>query len=195
MRCGVRAAALLLGGAALAACAATTPPSRPAAPAAERQATPRFVAVVGPLEQHEPPFLGVSYSNFYCLRSLLDRRTGDVATQLYVADSYFGAERRWQSAQDGDGEKLPFVLISSAEIDCGEGCAYADEFAAGLPDALLRSSPQGLAVTFGARSGDRLTIRLSGGEIARQQAAVAAVRTRLVSQSGTPQQPQMRVAR
>jgi hypothetical protein len=182
------AVAAVLLGAALAGCATatTTPPSAATAAAtvtapAERQVSPRFVAFVGPVQQHDPPFLGVRYSNFDCLRSFLDRQTGEVAHQLYVADSYFGAKRHWDGAEDGAGQKLPFVPISNAEITCGDGCAYADEFAADLPDALLRSSTDGLSVIFAARSGDRLTIRLSGGEIQQQLAAVDTAKRLLAS--------------
>jgi hypothetical protein len=180
---GGRIAAALLG-AVLSGCATATTTPRAAPTAAADPAEhrlPRFIGFVGPIEQHDPPFLGVAHTNFYCLRSFLDRQTGDVAHQLYVADSYFGAERHWDGAEDGAGQKLPFVLISSAEITCGDGCVYADEFAANLPEALLRSSPEGLAVTFTAHSGDGLTIRLSGDEIRHQLAAVDAIRSRLLS--------------
>jgi hypothetical protein len=181
--------AAVLVGAALAGCAAstTTPPAAPTTAARPAEGgSVRFAAFVGPLEQHDPPFLGVRYTNFDCLRSFLDRQTGAVAHQLYVADSYFGAERHWDGAEDGAGRKLPFVPISSAEITCGDGCAYADEFAADLPDALLRSSTGGLSVTFTARSGDRLTIALSGEEIRRQLAAVDAGRRLLSPTAATP---------
>ena len=66
------------------------------APAAVSGAVARFIGFVGPRVQHDPPFLGVPYTNFYCLRSFLDRQTGETAHQLYVADSYFGDKRGWR---------------------------------------------------------------------------------------------------
>src|ERR1700758_235985 len=90
--------ALLLG-AMLTACvqpAATEGPAQPgtaAAPATEAP-SPRFIGVIGTRAQHAPPFLGVPETNFYCLRSFLDRRTGETQHQLYVSDSYSRAERQ-----------------------------------------------------------------------------------------------------
>jgi hypothetical protein len=176
----------LLFAAALPACAQLPPPAPPATAAIrppERQQAARFVDIVGPSKQHDPPFLGIAYTNFYCLRSFLDRQTGAVANQLYVADSYFGAERHWNGAQDGAGHRLPFVLVSSNKITCEKGCAYADEFAATLPETELRSRDGDLLVVFTARSGDGLTIALSGGEIAHQLTAVAAARKGLLPQT------------
>jgi hypothetical protein len=186
------AAALL--GAALAACAQLPPPAASSAsaapsaapkagaaqlaPPAKSKLTARFIGFVGAELQHDPPFLGIPYSNFYCLRSFLDRQTGETAHQIYVADSYFGAERGWDGARDGAGKALPFSHISTNEITCDNGCAYEEEFAATLPEAELRSSAQGLAVTFTARSGNTMTIDLSEPQIASQLAAVDAQRRR-----------------
>src|SRR5579884_3314666 len=117
----------------------------------------RFIALVGPRRQHAEPFLGVPNTNFYALRTWLDTRTGETTHQLYVEDSYFGAERNWQAARDGDGQELRLVLVSKNEITCEPRCAYAEEFAATLPEALLRAHPQGLSVTFSAKSGDTMT--------------------------------------
>jgi hypothetical protein len=177
-----RLAALLLG-AALAACTPLAPPSPPAPAAAAAkpatEPTARFIGFVGPKRQHDPPFLDVPYTNFYCLRSFLDRQTGETAHQLYVADSYFGAKRGWEAAHDTAGNALPFTPIDTHEIVCDKDCAYVEEFAAMLPAAALQASPQGLAVTFTARSGKTMTIRLSGEEIASQLAVVDDARRRV----------------
>jgi hypothetical protein len=174
----------LLAGAALYACVPLPPAASPTpaadavqpAPAAASEPSARFIGFVGPRVQHDPPFLGVSDTNFYCLRSLLDRQTGETAHQLYVADSYFGDKRGWEAAQDAAGNALPFTAIDSSEITCDNGCAYAEEFAATLPAATLQTSTQGLAVTFTARSGKTMTIALSGEAIANQLAVVEAAR-------------------
>lgn len=177
---------------ALAACAGQSPPSSPiaAAPAMQQPAAPqqseltaRFIGFVGPRVQHDPPFLGVPYTNFYCLRSFVDRQTGATVHQLYVADSYFGAARDWNGAQDAAGRALPFTHISTDKITCENGCAYAEEFAASLPEAELNSSGHGVTVTFTARSGNSMKIAISGAQIAHQLAAVAAERARLPGQA------------
>ena len=87
---GILAASL---GLALAACAQAPPPEAPAQPSAAAVAPareaipPRFVGLIGTRAQHAPPFLGVPETNFYCLRSFLDRQTGETRHQLYVSDS------------------------------------------------------------------------------------------------------------
>jgi hypothetical protein len=184
LRAGI--AVLLLGGV-LAACepappnVATTQPvvdKGPSPPAGSRLSA-RFIGFIGPKLQHDAPYLGVPYTNFYCLRSVLDRQTGETAHQLYVADSYSGAVRDWDAARDAAGNVLPVTHISTNELTCENGCAYAEEFAATLPEAELRSSGRALAVTFTARSGDAMTIKLSEALIESQLAAVDAARSRL----------------
>ncbi|HYZ41057.1 MAG TPA: hypothetical protein VE687_10595 [Stellaceae bacterium] len=132
--------------------------------------------MIGTRMQHAPPFLGVPETNFYCLRSFVDRQTGETLHQLYVSDSYSGAERHWNAAHDGAGHPLRFLDISAQEITCTGGCSYAEEFAADIPENELRANPQGLKVTFTARSGAEKTIQVSGSQIAAQLAAVDARR-------------------
>jgi hypothetical protein len=173
--------AVLLG-ALLAACAqpsAQAPPqpadaagSAAAAAPAPDDPSPRFIGVIGARAQHSPPFLGVPETNFYCLRSFVDRQTGQTLHQLYVSDSYSGTVRHWTAARDGAGRPLRFLEISQHEITCKGGCSYAEEFAADIPESELRANPQGLSVTFTARSGDEKTILVSGSQITAQLAAV-----------------------
>jgi hypothetical protein len=170
-------AALL--GAALTACShlAPTPPAarRPVVVAREDLA-PGFIGFIGPKTQHAAPFLGTPGTNFYCLRSFLDRRTGEAVHQLYVSDSYFGAERDWNAARDSTGRPLPFVPLTRDEITCDGGCSYVEEFAVTLPESELRASSGDLQVTLLARSGDEKTVLVSRDRIAAQLAAVDARR-------------------
>ena len=179
--------ALALGG-----CADMHPeeklPPQTQAPGVEltKEQNGRFIAFVSPRQQHSPPFLGVDDTNFFCLRSWLDTKSGERAYQLYVEDSYAGAERNWDAAHDAQGQKLKFILISKNEITCENGCSYAEEFAAELPEALLRASADGLSVTFTAKSGGEKTIAVSGKLIADQLAAVDAARAELPSAAAAP---------
>ena len=132
----------------------------------------RFIVLAGPISQHAPPYLGVPSTNFYLLRSFIDTRNGATTYQLYVEDSYPGAERVWNAARLATGEPLRFVPISKNEITCELGCSYAEEFAAALPEPLLRANPQGLTVMFAARSGAQKAIAVSGDVVAKQLAAV-----------------------
>ncbi len=136
----------------------------------------RFVSIVGPHRQHAEPFLGVPNTNFYALRSWIDTRNGETAHQLYVEDSYFGAERNWNAAHGGNGEPLKFVPISKNEISCENTCSYAEEFAATLPEALLRASTGGLTVTFSSAKGETKTISVPGKLVQEQVTAVEEAR-------------------
>ena len=166
----------MLLGSALAACAQLPPqdPARPgaAAAAAPETATPRFIGVVGTRTQHAPPFLGVPETNFFCLRSFVDSQTGETQHQLYVSDSYSGAERRWKAARNDAGRPLRFIEIGRNEITCDGGCSYLEEFAASIPESELRANPQGLTVVFSAGSGAEKRISVSGAQISAQLAAV-----------------------
>lgn len=178
-------AAVLLAG--LAACAGVQGPSvsgGPTGPNAEgaitvaKEQNGKFLSFVGPKIQHDRPFLGVSGTNFDCLRSYLDTRSGETANQLYVEDSYVGKKREWSAASDERGQPLRFIPISSNEITCdaGGGCSYAEEFAAALPEPLMRASTNGLMVTFTAKSGARTIIQVPGAQVVAQLAAVDSAR-------------------
>jgi hypothetical protein len=167
----------------LAACAQPQPSekatqdSQSAAPAISGENPPgRFIGVIGTRARHSPPFLGVSETNFYVLRSFLDSQTGETLHQLYVSDSYSGAVRHWSAARDGAGHPLRFLEISEHEITCERSCAYVEEFAADIPEGELRANPEGLRVTFIAHSGDEKTVVVSGSQIAAQLAAIDAKR-------------------
>jgi hypothetical protein len=166
-------------GAVLTACTqlAPGPPIGRPAVVAREDLTPGYIGLIGPKAQHAPLFLDTPGTNFYCLRSFLDRRTGEATHQLYVSDSYSGAERGWNAARDSKGAQLPFVPVSRDEITCDTGCSYVEEFAATLPESELQASPEALAITFVAPSGDEKTILISGERIAAQLAAVDARRS------------------
>ena len=175
-------------GMALTACAQLTPrqtDSGVLVTEAREDSSHRFILFIGPRAQHAPPFLDIPDTNFYCLRSFVDRRTGETAHQLYVTDSYFGAERGWNAARDSAGGPLPFVAIGHDEISCDAGCAYVEEFAANLPESLMRASPDRLAVTFSSRSGDKKTIVVPGDRITAQLAAVDATRSPATPAAGS----------
>jgi hypothetical protein len=113
------------------------------------------------------------------LRSWLDRDSGRATTQLYVSDSYRGAEKKWSAAYDAAGRALPFTAIRRDQIGCAGECAWVEDFAALIPERELATAAGGLAVTFVARSGDRKTILLTPRQIRIQRAAIAATRLRL----------------
>jgi hypothetical protein len=136
----------------------------------------RFLVLAGPRLRHAEPFLGIASTNFYLLRSFIDTQAGAIVHQLYVEDSYPGAERNWNAARLASGNPLRFVRISKNEVTCELNCSYAEEFAAALPDELLRTNPEGFAVVFSAKSGTEKTITIPGELVAKQLTAVAAAR-------------------
>ena len=186
-------AALL--GAALTACAQAPTAEAPAQPSAggvapaREETASRFVGLIGTKAQHAPPFLGVPETNFYCLRSFLDRQTGETRHQLYVSDSYSGPERRWDAAREGAGRSLRFLEITRHQITCDGGCSYVEEFAADIPESELRANPNGLKVTFGAQTGTEKTVTISGSQITAQLAAVDAVHNPALPTAALPSPP------
>jgi hypothetical protein len=186
-RQGILAASL---GLALAACAQAPVQPKAAATAPAREEAPsRFVGLIGTRAQHAPPFLGVPETNFYCLRSFLDRQTGETRHQLYVSDSYSGPERHWDAARDNAGHALRFLEVTRHQITCDGGCSYVEEFAADIPERELRANPNGLKVTFGAQSGADKTISVSGSQITAQLAAVDAVHKPAGPTAAPPSRP------
>jgi hypothetical protein len=179
MNCHGQGFLALFLGLALTSCAQLAP-RQPAAGTlgieAREDSSQRFITFIGPKTQHAPPFLGIKETNFYCLRSFVDRRTGETAHQLYVTDSYLGAERGWNTARDSAGAPLSFIAIGRDEITCDAGCSYVEEFAAKLPESTLRGSRGDLAVTFSSRSGDEKTIVVPSERITAQLAAFDARR-------------------
>ena len=81
----------------------------------------RFIAFVGPKQQHTARFLDVDDTNFFCLRSWLDNKTGETAQQLYVEDSYYGGPYLWNGVYDTTNAKLKFIPISRNQITCDQG--------------------------------------------------------------------------
>jgi hypothetical protein len=134
----------------------------------------RFIALVGPKAQIDPPYLGIADTNVSRLRSFLDRRTGETAHQLYVAASYDG-NHDWTAAHDAAGRELQFIPISRLLIACEEKqkCAYAEEFAAKLPESELVQNTGGFLVTFSDHSGNTQSIPVSAAQVTAQLAALA----------------------
>jgi hypothetical protein len=176
---------------ALAGCAQPAPPGATSQPGVtpHEEESPRFIGVIGSKTQHQPPFLGVPETNYYRLRSFVDRQTAETLHQLYVSDSYSGAERHWSAARDGAGRSLRFFKIDEHEIACSGGCAYLEEFAVTIPEAELRASPHGLTVVFGSSSGAEKRIIVTGAQIAAQLAAVEARRSPVQPASATQSPP------
>jgi hypothetical protein len=153
-------------------------PPQPTGPGVEltKQQDGRFIAFVGPKRQHTEAFLGVDDTNYFTLRSWYDNKTSEAAHQLYIEDSYYGGPFKWDGVRDADGKMLKFIPISRNQISCDEGCAYADEFAAELPEDYLRAHKNGLAVAFTSSDGKNLPVNVPGELVAAQLNAVDAVR-------------------
>ena len=151
---------------------------QPTGPGVEltKQQDGRFIGFVGQKQQHTAPFLDVEETNFFTLRSWYDNKTSEAAHQLYIEDSYYGGPFSWNGVHDAEGKTLKFIPISRNQISCDQGCAYADEFAAELPESYLRAHKAGIAVTFTASNGKDLPVNVPSGLITAQLNAVDAVR-------------------
>ena len=178
-------AALALSGCAVEGMPAAAP-QRPDAVKLTTEKDGRFLVLTGPQLRHAEPFVGIASTNFYLLRSFIDTRNGETVHQLYVQESYPGAERNWNAARLAYGGMLRFVAINKQEITCDYGCSYAEEFGASLPDALLRANSQGFTVAFTARSGLEKMVVVPGDLIAKQLAAVAGARANPATAATAP---------
>jgi hypothetical protein len=191
----MRAAAPLLLMGALAGCGgmASAPPGgaaavgrQPTAIAVSSEQGGRFIGLTGPQQQHAEPFLGVPGTNFYTLRTWIERQSGETVHQLYVSDSYAGSPRDWNAARDAQGRPLRFIPISKNEITCQPSCSYVEEFAAAIPEPELRNATGGLTVTFTARSGAEKTIAVPGELVRAQVTGLDRVRAGLATASASP---------
>lgn len=179
--------ALVLGGCAVAPPEQKLPPQAQA-PGVEltKEQGGRFIAFVGPKERHTPPFLNVDDTNFFCLRSWLDNKTGETAHQLYVEDSYFGGPYLWNGVYDTTDTKLKFIPISRNQITCEQGCSFADEFAAELPENYLRAHRNGFTVTFTSANGKTLAVSVPPAFVAAELDAVDAVKAVAATAAANP---------
>jgi len=59
---------------------------------AREDSSQRFVGFIGPKAQHAPRFLDIPETNFYCLRSFVDRRTGETAHQIVISGDTIAAQ-------------------------------------------------------------------------------------------------------
>jgi hypothetical protein len=164
----------------LAACSVPTPSGPGAAEPADgstvavrEDLSGRFIAVIGPKILGNPSPVDPPDTNYSCLRSFIDRRTGATAHQLYVAASY-DFNHDWTTAHDAAGRILEFIPISRLEIACDSkhNCSYAEEFAAELSKHELTENPHGFSVTFSDRAGNAQKIGVSADQIAAQLAAL-----------------------
>jgi len=182
--------ALALGG-----CAALQPEEkmapRPQAPAVEltKEQGGRFIAFVGQKQQHAAKFLDVDDTNYFCLRSWLDNKTGETAHQLYIEDSYYGGPYMWNGVYDTADTKLKLIPISRNQISCDQGCSFADEFAAELPEDYLRAHQDGFAVTFTSTNGKTLEIKVPADMVTAELTAVDAVKDIAAKAKANPPAP------
>ena len=131
-------------------------------------------------------FLGIKQpypgdaSNTYLLRSVVEKTSGQVAHQLYVANYYRSAEgwRVWSRAHGEDAQPFEFVAIHRGVLSCDadSGCALEEEFGAVIPDPMLRAHQSGFSVTFAADTGQELVLHLTAQQIQQQLKAIDAFR-------------------
>ena len=127
-------------------------------------------------------FLGIKQpypgdaSNNYFLRSVVEKTSGQVAHQLYVANYYRSSEGWivWSRANGEDAQPLEFVAIHRGVLSCGAdtGCALEEDFGAVIPDTMLRAYPGGFSVKFYAETGKELVIHLTSQQIQQQLKAI-----------------------
>ena len=145
------------------------PPSPPLQTAVKVEESPSesFTTFLG-IKQ---PYPGDA-SNNYFLRSVVEKTSGQVAHQLYVANYYRSSEGWivWSRANGEDAQPLEFVSIHRGVLSCGAdiGCALEEDFGAVIPDTILRAYQGGFSVKFYAETGQEMVIHLTSQQIQQQ---------------------------
>lgn len=120
-------------------------------------------------------------SNTSFLRSVVEKTSGQVAHQLYVANYYRSSAGWivWSRAHGEAAQLLEFDAIHRGVLSCGAdgGCALVEEFGAVIPDPMLRAYQGGFSVTFSAETGQELVIHLTAQQIQQQLKAIADFQT------------------
>ena len=167
-------------GAALIALAVVACAPRPAAQ------QPQFVQIEDDQFSQRATFIGIEIidnparGDFkqWFIRSFVDKRSGELAHQLYVHIRYFGERRRYEAAADDHATSLRFVRIDRERGACHYGdCDYEEDFGFELGDKTLRErAGPGFQVKVVAHSGDSLILTIAPGQIVAQLATIDAYR-------------------
>jgi hypothetical protein len=120
---------------------------------------------------HAPPENG-SLNNTYYLWSIVQHRVMPQHAVI-VVHHYLGPEIAWRSAEDKNGNSLPFLSRVRRVTSCTTTqCTFIEIFGAELPDAVLRAEQaSGITVVFGSHAGLRKSIRVTPAQIQAQLAA------------------------
>jgi hypothetical protein len=119
----------------------------------------------------ENPFGGTSKEWF--IRSFVNKETGSVRHQLYVATNYPGDWRFYNSAADDTATALPFLSIDRQVNDCHAYCDFDETFAVVLQDSTLRArAGGGFEVKISAKDGSAFILQVPPGQIQPQLATV-----------------------
>jgi hypothetical protein len=130
------------------------------------ESSARFLGI----EEHYPGY----ETNYYFLRSFLNKTSGKVTHQLYVSNFYDGSWVIWTNANGEDAQPLEFSSLSREVLSCASspGCLYTEDFVAVIPDTTLKTHQDGYSVKFYAKTGKEMVITLTPNQIAQQLKAI-----------------------
>jgi len=158
--------------------ASYSPPPRtsitPPPPTAVRPPPPTSVKVEDSKFEDAATFIGIQEhpdrNTEYLLRSWVDKKSGQVTHQVYVANFYHGDWIFWSRANSEDAQPLQFVPIKQEVVTCDEfsRCSHSEHFAALIPDTVLRTHQDGFSVKFYGKTGKEMILRLTPQQIRQQ---------------------------
>jgi hypothetical protein len=142
------------------------------------------IRFTGANREENPGSLDGTFWRRSMLRSWMNKETGRVTHQLYVAEVYGGRSwRGWGRANDQSATSLNFTAIRREAHSCMAGrCGYTEFYGASIDDARLRANRGGYCVKFYARNGEEHVVCLTADQIAAQLAAIDARRPRSAPQ-------------
>ena len=130
--------------------------------------------------QFENPFGGIARS--WNLRTIIDKKTGIAADQLYVDLSYVGDWKFFNRASDENAHELKVRQIDRSVGGCYGGCSLYEAVGIDLDDAVLRAHAKtGYRIKLSAHSGDALILPITPAMIAEQVRVVDAYQAARVS--------------
>ncbi len=140
--------------------------------------------LVGP-ELKVDPFVGIDHDSR--LRTFIDKKTGEVANQLYVHITYTGKEWKfYETASDDTANFLPLKKITSDSSHCDKlfGCIYTEDVVVEFDEATLEGREGKIyEIKLSPKFGDGLIITVSTEQIALQLAAIREIQETLADKA------------
>ncbi len=132
-----------------------------------------FITVNGSSVDAKHKFFDLEKEN-WSIRSVVNKKSGAVAHQLYVNFTYFGSWSWFDYASDEDAKELVVTRIASDVFTCEAGCMLRETVGIALDESVLRLKMQsGYEIKVSAKNGQSHIIKVTSEQIRAQLLALA----------------------